>query len=122
MSETAVYIHPPRPTIGVLLDSLEYSYQHTLWTSMAACARRLDVNLLCFVGQRLGTERPYAAQTNAVYTLANAETVDGIIVVAGTLGMGLTQEAMLAFCRHYVGLPLVSVGPVVAGHPQCGRQ
>ncbi len=120
MSETAVYIHPPRPTIGVLLDSLEYSYQHTLWTSMAACARRLDVNLLCFVGQRLGTERPYAAQTNAVYTLANAETVDGIIVVAGTLGMGLTQEAMLAFCRHYVGLPLVSVGPVLQGIPSVG--
>ena len=99
-----------RPTIGLLVDWLETEYQDNVLAGAEETARKEGVNLLCFAGGVLGSPLRFAARRNYVYELAGPHNLDGVVVMAGTLGnyVGLAQVAQFLEC--YRPLPMVSVG------------
>jgi hypothetical protein len=63
----------------MLLRSLIELHQ-TQWMGAADAARELGADLITFVGGELEDPRDFAAQANAIYELASAERLDGLIV------------------------------------------
>jgi signal transduction histidine kinase/DNA-binding LacI/PurR family transcriptional regulator/AraC-like DNA-binding protein/DNA-binding response OmpR family regulator len=106
-----------RPTIGVLIDTLISGYQFAVWQGVADLARRRDVNLLCFVGGMLHSANYFEAQRNTLYDLATAESVDGLVIVTGTIGNEVGVEELRDFCERYRPLPLVSIAVALGGIP-----
>jgi DNA-binding LacI/PurR family transcriptional regulator/signal transduction histidine kinase len=99
-----------RPTIGVLVDWLEDVYQNAVLSGILAAARESDVNVICFAGGVLGSPDTFGARRNGVYDLASPQTVDGLVVLSGTMGNHVGPEALARFCARYRGLPLSSIG------------
>jgi signal transduction histidine kinase len=118
----------------VLLDNLFEGYEAQLWEHLSEAARAADANLFCFLA---GPARGQRLQ-RLIFDLPSRETVDGLIGLFGTLNMGkdgyvpptietIGRDANAAGCfadgelqgflRRYDGLPLVSIGKLVAGVP-----
>lgn len=108
-----------RPTLGLLASKLEPAYQAPIWRSVVEVARQRDVNLITFVGGVLGgaPDLPFDDQGNIVYDLPRPENVDGLLIIAGSLGTYLDPQKTAAFCHRYAPLPTISIGMVVAGIP-----
>jgi signal transduction histidine kinase len=125
---------PERPTLAVLLDNMFEGYESDVWHHMSEAARAEDANLLCFLA---GPARGQRLQ-RVVYDLPSREIVDGIVGLFGTINMGkdehvppaagtigwdanapgcFSQEEAQAFLQRYGGLPVVSIGKLIAGVP-----
>lgn len=104
-----------RFTIGLFVDNvrMEEGYQNTVWTGAAAGARQQGADLICFSGGSLlaSPYRPFEAQRNVIYEMANEETVDGLVILSNTIGHSATPEQMAAFLARHAPLPVVSIGP-----------
>ncbi len=98
-----------RPTIGLLTDWLEQSYQATVYSGVASKAREQDANLVCFVAGGLNEPYERIAQRNVIYDLVDKESVDGLIVASGDLSNYVTPEEFKAFINRYKSLPRVSI-------------
>jgi DNA-binding LacI/PurR family transcriptional regulator/serine phosphatase RsbU (regulator of sigma subunit) len=96
-----------RLTIGMFLENV-VPFHHAIWTGVAECARKLDVNLLTFHGRGLRDPRGFRAQGNILYQLATAEQLDGLILGA-SIGNFVPHEALEAFSRHYTSLPMINI-------------
>ena len=104
-------------TLALLVDWLEDEYQNEVVAGVADAARELGVNLICFAGGVLRSPHRFAAQRNAVYDLAGVESVDGLMLMSGTLGNHIGPEELSAFCERYRPLPICSIAIPLAGIP-----
>ena len=103
-----------RPTIGVFLGGL-YSYSFSVWFGIADVAQEQDVNLISFVDQFPWTAWESRTQSPTVYDLANAENIQGLIVLP-TVSV-ISASEMENFYQRYVTLPRVSIGRAVENVP-----
>ncbi|MFN2271789.1 MAG: substrate-binding domain-containing protein, partial [Anaerolineae bacterium] len=104
-----------RPTIALLTDQVVYEYQSEIVTGVIEAARERDVNLLCFIGGRLGVTDGFESQGNAIYDLVRAESVDGVVVMASALSSQVGFEEIKSLCESFHPLPMVSVGLMLEG-------
>ncbi len=105
-----------RPTIGVIVDSMGSSYQISLWRSLKDAAQIHDVNLLCFLGGAFGSaEEPQLA--NAIYKFIHKNSVNGLIVLTGTVGFLLEPETLEAYFEQFQPLPMVSIAGEIRNIP-----
>jgi phosphoserine phosphatase RsbU/P len=97
-----------RPTVAVLVDTLG-TYQTTVLAGVADSARHRDVNLAVFVGGILGGD----LTRNFLFDLCRPETVDGAVLLGGTLGNALGPDAVDALCARLAPMPLatLTLGP-----------
>jgi DNA-binding LacI/PurR family transcriptional regulator/signal transduction histidine kinase len=109
-----------RPTLGVLVDWLEDVYQNSVLSGIRATARSANVNLICFAGGVLRSPDAFGARRNGVYELANADTVDGLVILSGTIGNHVGPDELARYCERYRGLPLASIGIALPGVPSFG--
>lgn len=98
-----------RPTLGFFIDRLTPGYHNAIWQGVEALAHERDVNLLCFVGGALHNEPHPEDIDNVLYDLIDKEHLDGLIIAAGSMGTGVRQEALQAFCERYRPLPMASI-------------
>lgn len=108
---------PGRPTLGLLIGLLDDPYQAAVWSGIVDAVQEAGGNLLCFVGQSLRTPYGYDAQANLIYDLASADTVDGLILMSGSLANFVGLEEMNRFCERFRPLPMVSVALELNGVP-----
>ncbi len=106
-----------RPTMGLLLTTFDEPYQGSVWPGIADVAEEQDINLLCFAGEVLHSPYGFEAQGNRLYDLVSAQTVDGLVVMAGSLGNVVGSAGMAEFCRRYRPLPLASIALALEGIP-----
>jgi len=106
-----------RTTIGVIIDSLSAGYQTKFWRELRKAAIQYDVNLLCFVGSELNTQPGVQKQANTIYKLANAQNLDGLILLTGTISQLVTPEYIETFVEQFRTLPLVSVAAEIKNTP-----
>lgn len=106
-----------RPTFGLLVDWLEDEYQNNVLSGVEETARKHGANLLCFAGGVLGSPVRFAARRNYVYEFAGAHNVDGLVLLAGTMGNYVGLEHMARYLERYRPLPMVSVGAELPGTP-----
>jgi DNA-binding LacI/PurR family transcriptional regulator/signal transduction histidine kinase len=106
-----------RVTIGYLAFSIDGDVANAIWVGMAEAARRRDVNLICFVGEKLRNPTGFLAQANVLYDLVDPGRIDGLIIWASTISAFVDPQACVAFTESYHPLPMVSLGTVLAGIP-----
>lgn len=106
-------------TIGVLIDILDEEYQNQLFTGAAAAARRHGARAVAFVGGALdGPERlRFGMYRNFTYNLATPESVDGLLISAGTLVNVIGPERLAQWCQRFEPLPMCSVSVPLPGMP-----
>ncbi|MBN2146763.1 MAG: substrate-binding domain-containing protein [Anaerolineales bacterium] len=95
---------PGRPTIGVMIARLGRVWGREFVAGLNNAAVANDVNLLCFVG---GTPNQSLAGENLVYSLANPQILDGVILYSD-LGHGLSSNEIEEFCSQFGSLPIIS--------------
>jgi len=106
-----------RPTIGFLVDWLEEDYQQAVLGGIVDASNQHDCNLLCFAGGGLKSPNRFGLERNFTYELAGENTVDAILVMAGTLAHAVGAEEVGQFCSRYQPLPMCSIAIAVPGVP-----
>jgi diguanylate cyclase (GGDEF)-like protein len=109
--------HRRRTTIGLLADALHDDYQNAVVCGIEEAARVHGVNLVVFAGGILRSPEWRGAQRNAVHELAGPHSVDGLIVMAGTLGNHVGPRELGRFCERYRPLPMCSMAVRLEGMP-----
>ena len=102
-------VHKTRLTIGLLIGDLEEIYQTQVWPGVADVAYEQDVNLICFAGGSLDTPYKFDFQRNVIYNLVTPNTVDGLVLLPGSLGTFVSFDKVKDFCNRYRPLPMVSI-------------
>jgi sigma-B regulation protein RsbU (phosphoserine phosphatase) len=105
-----------RRTIGLLVDWLKDGYQNMVFAGVADAARHHDVNLLCLAGGVLGAPGRAGAHRNLIYDFAG-RSLDGLVVLSGTLGNHVGPERLAKFCERFRPLPMTSVAVPLQGMP-----
>jgi DNA-binding LacI/PurR family transcriptional regulator len=98
-----------RLTIGFLLHTIEDAYGAALWAGAMDAARAQDANLICYLGRHLSSPHGFEAQSNVLYRLVDAESVDGLVLSSSSLGMHVGMDAVKGFFERYRPLPMVSL-------------
>ena len=95
-------------------------YQNTILAGIAQAAREVGVSLFCFAGGVIGAPRRLGLERNRVFEMANPNTLDGLIVLSGTIGNHIGAAALGEYCRRYHPVPIVSVAVPLPGSPCIG--
>lgn len=98
MGETSRKRARSRVTVGLLAQSIADPRERSIWSGAADAAQDRDVNLLCFLGGGL------RGMGSAIYDLASAERLDGLMIALDAHRGGLTQLG-----ERYRGMPVVSL-------------
>jgi DNA-binding LacI/PurR family transcriptional regulator/signal transduction histidine kinase len=105
-----------KPTLGLFITSAEDKYENAVLRSVYDVARAAGNNLICFTSGALRSYHGFEAQRNVLYGLVNSASISGL-VISGTLSHNVSLDEMLAFCRGYEPLPMVSVELSLQGIP-----
>ena len=105
----------PVKTIGFLVDWIDGAYQNQILDGVRDAARDRRIQLLCFAGGVLNSELRGGSRRNATFDLVNAENVDGLILMSGTLGNQIGASELLAYSERFGKLPRVSVAAPLPG-------
>jgi phosphoserine phosphatase RsbU/P len=119
IARAAVVLEMRLDTIGVLIDILDEEYQNQLFTGAAAAARRHGARVVGFVGGALdGPERlRFGLYRNFTYELATSDSVDALLISAGTLVNVIGPERLAQWCRRFEPLPMCTVSVPLQGIP-----
>ncbi len=99
-----------RKTLGLIINSIDGSYQTLLWLAFKKAADELGCNLLVFEGRTL-REAGYAEkQHHIVYSFIEKGKLDGLIITTSTILSKYSYEDLVKFCMKYKGVPRVSFG------------
>src|SRR5689334_696390 len=91
-----------RKTIAVLGAQLSRVWGSEFMSGVIRAAEAQDVNLVCFIGGRLGPIKNAGPQgaSYGFYDLVRPEQFDGILLAAD-IGHGLTAEEINLLCRSF---------------------
>lgn len=116
-SDTEV-VRPPRrrrPRVGLLLNTLSYTYQNDILRGAHDAVSSLGADLYCFSGGPLGGRDQIGR--SSIYDLISQAAVDALIVSTSTLGNVAGKSGVLDFCRRFPSLPICSIGAELEGVP-----
>jgi PAS domain S-box-containing protein len=99
-----------RITIGFFVTKLDYEYQRDIWRGICDEAALQDINVICFPGEIIQSKYRFESQANIIYKLAGKENVNGIIILANTIGQCISKDELVDFFTSYNPLSLVSIG------------
>ena len=106
-----------RPTLGLLAHGAGDPNSHRVWAGVASVAQERDVNLICFPGKPLRSPLEFEAQSNILYELVSAQSIDGLVIWSAGLPLFVDRQEMNAFCQRFRPLPMVTAGVPIEGIP-----
>ena len=106
-----------RPTLGLLAHGAGDPNSHRVWAGVASVAQERDVNLICFPGKPLRSPLEFEAQSNILYELVSAQSIDGLVIWSAGLPLFVDRPEMNAFCQRFRPLPMVTAGVPIEGIP-----
>jgi DNA-binding LacI/PurR family transcriptional regulator len=95
--------------VGLLVDSLEDSYQWSVLRGAMDAARDLGAHLLCFAGGVLEASDGHDGARNGVFDLAGPPSVDALVVMSGAIGNRIGPDRLTRYCERYRPLPICSI-------------
>ncbi len=107
--------HPRK--IGFMLASIHTGSSNNLWAGLADLASHFGDALYVFPGGRLECREDFEYLRSSVYSLANADNLDGLISWGSSLGGFVPVSEVLRFHEQFEGLPYVTIGLKKEGHP-----
>lgn len=106
-----------RKTIGVLINHVEGIFQTPICQGISHYAAKHDINVFYFTGKALNSPNTEDNLQNVIYSLANPDKLDGLIVSTGTIAHHHTNDEILEFFRSFPGIPIVSISNALKGIP-----
>lgn len=98
------------PTLALLVDWLEDEYQNTVMRGALDAARDRGLQLVSFSGGVLDSPARDGIRRNKIFELAAPESVNGVIVLGGTLGNHSGPERLGVYCKRFAPLPQCCIG------------
>lgn len=103
--------------IGFMLASIHTGSSNNLWAVLADMASRSGDALYVFPGGRLECREDFEYLRASVYSLANADNLDGLISWGSSLGGFVPISEVSQFHEQFKELPYVTIGMKKTGHP-----
>lgn len=110
-------VYAKRPTIGLLLTSLEENFQSHLWSSISDIVKEFHINLIVIVARPYGSPHPEDLRHLSLYDMVGNERLDGLIIMANTIGEHLSKEELTNLCRTFTDIPIVTLARKIEGIP-----
>lgn len=104
-----------RPHIGMLINNFEGRYQYPIWKGLADFGEKNDCDITFFTGRSLNSPNPFESQFNIIYELANSGSLDGLVLVTGTLSNFVNFPDYISYLKRFGTLPMVSLSIPVPG-------
>jgi DNA-binding LacI/PurR family transcriptional regulator/AraC-like DNA-binding protein/signal transduction histidine kinase len=101
----------------LILASIHTGSSPTLWKAVHEEAERQGVDLFIFPGGPLETGEFYERQRNQIYELVGADSLDGIISWASSLGGKVSAAEIATFHERFCGIPCVTLSYPLEGFP-----
>lgn len=95
--------------IGVLIPYIDKYYQCDLWEGILHEAEKSGYEVLFYCGSALGAPETNDWNSNIIYQLPEAEMLDGIISVSGTLSNYAGPEYFESFIERYTDNPVIHI-------------
>jgi hypothetical protein len=92
--------------IALVLASIHTGASNELWSEIAHLARLSHTSLFVFPGGRLECEENQEYLRNAIYSLVNSDTVEGVLVWASALAGSVRVEDVQDFLETLGPLPV----------------
>ena len=93
----------------MLVDALEGHYHNAVLCGAADAARERGASLICFAGGMLDTPHRFHGPRNVIYDMVGADTIDGLVMMSGTMGNYVSAQQLAAFCERFAPLPMCSI-------------
>lgn len=109
--------------IGFMVHQIDNEYTAEILKGMIPAARELGVNLIILPGQALNGEyhdsiyAAYEYQHNVIYEYCSSDTLDGLIISAGTLSSFVSASDFKSFVDRYRDIPLITLESKVGDYP-----
>lgn len=112
-----------RLTIGFMIHHLDNDYSKALLKGAITAAEECNVNLVIFPGRSLNCQLDdsrntvFEYQYNTIYSYADKESLDALIISAGTVGQFISNAEFKAFLDGFGDLPIITTENKVRGYP-----
>jgi DNA-binding LacI/PurR family transcriptional regulator/AraC-like DNA-binding protein len=103
--------------IGFMLASIHNGSSLKLWSHLAVHESQEKGSFFIFPGGRLDSQPGSENLRNSIFSLVNADNLDGVISWASSIGGTVSIEELSRFHTSLEPLPLVTIGQKVADHP-----
>ena len=103
-----------RPVIGLLVNSVFDGYEEAIWKSVVLAAEEFDADLLCYLGGALA----FDTRSTALFDLVHPDNVDGLVVVAGSVGWFAGAAEVAAKLARLGNVPTVSLSEPLGDTPR----
>jgi phosphoserine phosphatase RsbU/P len=104
-------------TLGLLADRFDEPYQQAILKTMEGAAQQRGANLLAFAGGIPGSTLRGSDKRSLMFELVDSQTVDGVILLAGTMVNQLGVEGLTRLLARIEGLPVCAIGVEVPEMP-----
>lgn len=112
-----------RLTIGFIIHRLDNDYAKLLLKGALYAAEELNANLAVFPGRSLDSQldnikyTAYEYQNNVIYSYASKDSLDALVISAGTVGSFVSDGTMKEFIDSFDGLPVVTTENKIGKYP-----
>lgn len=112
-----------RLTFGILVDWITGCsddanyYQTNIIAGVEDFTKENDINLVCLLTGRLDSPNEWERSRNIMFDFATRETIDGLIVLTGSIGTCGTRERMLELLQKYQNIPIVTMNDGLEAYP-----
>ena len=96
--------------IGIFTATLDDEYQSSLWHAIEQEAKKRNLGTITFVGSGIGSPVASEASSNLAYQLASEQNIDGLIIIASSLGSYSTTMDLRTYFEPWANLSRVSIG------------
>ena len=103
--------------IGLVLSQIFSALSQNVWGSFVRTAKDKGASLFIIPGGRLNSFHEYENLRNQIYSLVNAENLDGCVTWSSTIHNKQLKEEFEHFHGGFDPLPFVTIGFKVPGHP-----
>ena len=106
-----------RVRIALIVNFLDSAYQMSLRTAIGRVAARRGIDLWVAIGRELAHEDAQERALNVVYGWLTSKSVDGAIVLAGSLANFVGTQGIAALCKNLAPVKTSSIGLALPGVP-----
>jgi DNA-binding LacI/PurR family transcriptional regulator len=104
--------------IAFIIDSVNSAWAQNVWFSFAKSARKLKKDIFILPGGKLSSGHDLNNLRNRIYSLVNAENVDGLIFYSSCLKSNeTTEDEFKQFYSGFKQIPFVSLADKIPGYP-----
>lgn len=102
--------------IGLLLASIDTGSGINMWKPLVREASHSNAAFYIFPGGRLNGPHNSEYLRNSIYSLANKQTLDGLISWGSTIGGFVSVQELNSFHNKYASIPYVTIAHKMPGH------